>query len=168
MKKLLKLKLDYIKAAREGNIDKVKECIDLGVPIDCFSNGALLESCYFGHITVVHHLMKNNIDIHTHNGLAAAIAIEKGHSSIFEYLVRKGVEPKKVIIDQIPHVDCALENITDYLIDGEMYIVHALQQNKREIIEWTELYIERTELVRQMKRKLPMKKNGKNAIKKKI
>lgn len=134
--------LAYIKAARDGNLEKVKEYIAEGVNIGCFSNGALLESCDYNQLNVVSYLISSGIDIKKNNGLEVTIALRNNYSTLFEMLIRKDcplvtLEPQKDHNKEIlsENIWDYLNNDGQYLIKEGNYIKFSHIHNDRKIIE---------------------------------
>lgn len=132
--------LKYINAARNGNLAEMKKLVNEGVPIDCFSNGALLESCYFGHLNIVAYLVESKIDINKNKGLELVVAFSNRKINIAEYLLRKSIVEKYTPPNVI---EKPIKEMVDYLIKEENYIKYSFAKNDRSIITWCENYIKK-------------------------
>lgn len=140
------LKLKYINHVRNGNLPEMKRLIAQGVPMDCFSNGALLEACYYGHINIVAFLIESKVDINKNNGLELVIAFNNKRINIAEYLLRKDIV-ETYNSSSIPKEDKPLSSMVDYLIKDENYIKYAHAKNDRTIITWCENYIKKQQIM---------------------
>jgi ankyrin repeat protein len=139
-------KLQYIIAARQGDLAQVKELVESGVPLDSYQNGALLESSYMGHTNIVAYLISSGIEINKNNGLEVAVSTINKHDRTTEYLIRKGANVVKIDMSKVVHKDRSLTEIIDYLIMEGNYLVYANSLQDRSIIDWCENYIIKEEL----------------------
>lgn len=139
------LKLKYINHVRNGDLVEMKKMIAEGMPMDCFSNGALLEACYCGHINIVAYLVESKIDINKNNGLELMVAFKQKRINIAEYLLRKGIIEKYT--PSIINEDKPIGKMVDYLINDENYIKYAFTKDDRAIITWCENYMKKQRII---------------------
>ncbi len=88
-----------IEAARDGNLQKVKELVKSGVYVDVESENAetaLMYAAYNGHIQVVIFLVNHGADLNMRNfdcDTPLDWAIQGGHKKVIEYLYAAGARP---------------------------------------------------------------------------
>jgi ankyrin repeat protein len=87
------INLDHklINAARDGDLNLVKQLISKGVNIHA-DNEALKLASLSGHLEVVKYLVEQNADIHADNDEALRWASSRGQLGVVRYLIEQGAD----------------------------------------------------------------------------
>ena len=80
---------DLVHAAREGNLQNVKNALKNGADVHYNNDDALIWAARNGHFDVVKLLVKNNANISARFNEAIKWAERNGHNEIYEYLTYK-------------------------------------------------------------------------------
>ena len=76
----------FVKCAKEGNLELIKICIQLGVSIHTEDDCALRWAAGRGYLEVVKYLVEQGANIHADDEGALRWASENGHTRVVEYL----------------------------------------------------------------------------------
>ena len=107
---------ELVKAVESGNLQKVKDLVNLGVNIHAKDERALRWAALDGHLDIIKYLVKQGADIHIQYDEAFRWAAYKGHLNIIKYLVKQGAN---IHINNDQALEWAVKNnrldVVDYL-----------------------------------------------------
>lgn len=87
------MRCELIDICRDGNLEKVKYLVEIGVDIHINDDAPLRWASYNGHLDTVQYLIKNGANIYAHDNACLRYAAAKNHLHIVNYL--RNLEGKK-------------------------------------------------------------------------
>jgi ankyrin repeat protein len=90
--KFLNIDSVLIEGARNGDLEKVKKCVENGANIHVDNDLALKFAAANGHLEVVEYFIENGANVCTNNDYALSVAAVYGHFEVVKYLVEHGAD----------------------------------------------------------------------------